>query len=323
MRAWARARGFAATPPKAADGGRRVALDMEVGTRVEHQLELARDALSALDAAAAEQALLAAERELRSHPELPHAAWLRAEVERGWAVRWARVDPIDRERAQRAWARAAALDGGRAPGIGEPGTSAGPPRVGVHLSGGEGDVAFWLDGAPLAVDPESGSAAMAPGEHALVIRDRADGTLRFADWIAIGEGSHVALPSFLPPPCTSGDFARTRRAGDGSVASDARCPTWIAAAPSSRRGQVTLALCHEARCAPAIAFAVDRPDAPDPGAPRTASERRGMPAWVPWTLAAVGTVALTSVGLYAAGAFDAPERQVRFVHGGVKTTSAR
>ena len=94
-RAWART--FAARP-RHARGLERV--DLTIADRVEKELDRAREAIAALDADVAERALARAETLLREHPELPQAAWLRAEVHRSWAARWTRVEPRDDQRAQ-------------------------------------------------------------------------------------------------------------------------------------------------------------------------------------------------------------------------------
>ena len=119
LTAWARAHDVTLAEPTAGEP-RALAVDLAVADSVELELERAREAVAAQDADTAERALSRAEGELRAHPELPQAAWLLAEVERGWAVRHTRVAPVDAERAERAWQRAAGLDGGRVAGVGEP-----------------------------------------------------------------------------------------------------------------------------------------------------------------------------------------------------------
>jgi hypothetical protein len=99
---WALARGVRLHGPSAEEAP-RIAVDLSMAERVEAELDKARDGATALDAEVTERALARAEAILRAHPELPQAAWLMAEVERGWAVRWARIEPVDRVRAARAW----------------------------------------------------------------------------------------------------------------------------------------------------------------------------------------------------------------------------
>src|SRR5208282_550685 len=126
LQTWAAARGLRLVPPK--EGGRHtIPVDATVATRVEESLHLARELLTQHDADGAERALAHAEALLRAHSELPQAAWLLAEVERGYATRFARLDPVDLARAARHWRTAAALDGGRTPGVGEDSSAAAEP----------------------------------------------------------------------------------------------------------------------------------------------------------------------------------------------------
>jgi hypothetical protein len=305
---WARARGIHLTQPQAEAAHRSAYVDADPGVaeRVEKQLEAARRALASLDASATERALIDAEREVIAHPSMPQASWLRAEVERGWASRWARIAPTDPERAERAWLRAAALDGGRAPGIGEPGAAGAPKTVNVPLTGA-GNADVTLDGASLAFGATS--IAVAPGEHAVVVRSRSTGAIAWAGWVSVGDGSRIELPSARPSSCSAGDLA---------LATGIRCPRWITAAPAPRTGFVTVAVCEGDRCGPRVEFGrVDY----TPAIAQHGPERSRLPAWLPWTLVAVGVVAATGITLYAAGAFDEPQKETRFVNGGIRTTS--
>ena len=94
IQAWAEARGLVVTMPRT-DASSSIEIDLTRGDEIEKELANARDALTRLDADAAEHALSRARSIARAHPELPHAAWLLAEIERGWAARWMRIDPVD------------------------------------------------------------------------------------------------------------------------------------------------------------------------------------------------------------------------------------
>ncbi len=108
-----------------------------------------------------------------------------AEVERARATRWRRIAPEDVEAAERSWARAEALDGGRIPGIGEIAGAghAATATVSLELPG---DDDARLDGRPLPRDGAGSDEATArgttrvvatrAGPHALVVT--ADGVVR-------------------------------------------------------------------------------------------------------------------------------------------------
>src|SRR5215472_14152928 len=188
---WARARGVQLEAPRDVPPP-ELPVDLTVADKVEDDLEHAHNALAALDADGAERALAHAEGSLLEHPELPQAAWLLAEVSRAWAVRWTRVAPVDAERAARAWRQAAALDGGRASGVGEPTGIAPEPAVDATLTldDAEGTRAL-LDG--VAVSP--GALHTAAGRHQLVV-SRA-GVPVWAAWVNVAPG--IEIRAAIPP----------------------------------------------------------------------------------------------------------------------------
>ena len=159
---WGRARGLRLVAPDEA-GSSMLRVDLSIGDRVEKELERGDRVACALDADAAERALARADALLRANPELPHAAWLRAEVERSWAARFSRVEPTDDVRAAEAWRHAEALDGGRVAGIGETSVASRERvRATIVVEGaGASRVVVRLDGAPLAA-----SAGGATGRRA-------------------------------------------------------------------------------------------------------------------------------------------------------------
>jgi hypothetical protein len=189
LAAWAKARGVALSAPRT-DEGRAMAAatpDSTTVETVEQEIAHVRDALAGLEFDAAERALARAEAALRDHAELPQAAWLRAEVERAWSTRWLRGG--DEERAKRAWQRAAGLDGGREPGLGEKAFEAAAPITavirllgadaradGADGEGRSGRRLLRLDGA---IAP-SGEVKRSEGEHALAIVD-GDGRALWAE----------------------------------------------------------------------------------------------------------------------------------------------
>ena len=251
---WARARGVTLAPPD--PGAARIKVDFVFGERVERELEKAREAIAALDADAAERALSRGEAMLREHPELPQAAWLRAEISRGWASRWARVAPKDDARAQAAAQDADALDEGRALGIGE--TKA-PKRPDVPLSivvGGVAarDVVVRLDGRVLpgrasGTDMTFG-ASVADAEHQLVVY--LEGEPAFASWVTTSTATtEVKLDLGDIGVCSVGAFHTVKRDGNAVRANGVGCPRWIAVVEGAA-GSVSVARCEGASCGPLV-----------------------------------------------------------------------
>ena len=337
---WGRARGVRVHPAADGAGAGSVTIDFAIGERVERELERAREAIAALDADPAERALARADAILREHPELPQAAWLRAEVHRGWAARWTRIEPRDDQRALIASQDADALDGGRAAGIGEVAFAARPKTsAAIIVQGGGGRaVVARLNGVALPPTPANATNAavgaltfpidVPPAEHHLVIS--LDGEVAFASWVAI-----AAVPAGSPRPtipihvgddgaCSAGSFAGVIRDGTGVLAPNVSCEHWVAAAPAERRGTVLVARCERSTCGPFLewrsesafedrgdrAARLDKPSTPVGGR---------WPAWATWTAIGVGAVAATTITLIATGVFESRPTEPRFVAGGVRT----
>ncbi len=332
LREWGRARDLRVLVPAEGAGAVAVKIDFAISDRVERELERAREAIAALDADVAERALARADAILREHPELPQAAWLRAEVHRSWAARWTRIDPRDDLRAQIASQDADALDGGRAAGIGElafPARQKTSATLTVHGGGGHAVVAR-LDGAELTptngANAADGSLSYAievpPAEHHLVVS--LDGESTFASWVAIAglpAGSpRIAIPIQVGDEgaCSAGSFASVLREGATVRAPNVACERWVAAIPAERRGTVLVARCERSHCGPFLEWrsessfgaAPDKPIAPPGGR---------WPAWATWTVVGVGAVAATTITLIAAGVFESRPTEPRFVAGGVRT----
>jgi len=294
----------------------RVAVDLAIADAVEQELVRAREAMGALDAEAVERALEAAESALRAHPELPQAAWLRAEVERAWSARFARVEPRDPDRAARAWARAAALDGGRAAGVGEPATADHrdpPPPAALTIARLPDGARAYVDGEPVDA---SLVARRPPGEHAVVVTE--DGAVAWAAWVTLHDGGDAApLPDLAPPACSRSDVSRAALRGGAIDAARVSCPAWIAVR-EVRAGVIAIARCEGARCGTWVEWrssAETRPGGrrrPDPG----------WPSWATWTIVGAGAALAAGAIAVAAGAFDRAPRETRFVNGGLKPASA-
>ncbi len=269
LQTWASARGLRLVTPT--EGGQHaIAVDTAIASRVEEDLRVAREMTAQHDADRAERALARAEALLRAHPEIPQAAWLLAEVERGWAARFSQLEPHDGERAARHWRAAAALDGGRAPGVGEPTTAIDPVTAFSIDARGPALDMRW-DGEPIT----AGSHEARAGMHQLVAK--VNEQVVFAQWINVTAGTavHVALPS--AEPCSRADFEAR-----GSV----QCPSWILAKRGDRAGTFFVETCAGSACGAELLVA---PFSIGPEIPTIT--HHGLPAWAAWTLVGVGIVA--------------------------------
>ncbi|MBX3189841.1 MAG: hypothetical protein KF819_22640 [Labilithrix sp.] len=324
---WGRARGVKLV--SAAEGGPgALRFDPSLAERVEKELDRAREAIAALDADTADRALARAEAVLREHPELPQAAWLRAEVLRGWSNRWTRIEPRDEARARAAWQDADALDGGRVAGVGEAAAEARPKvAFDIVVQGGARRIVVRLDGVEIAGKPASDGASLhpalaAPTEHQLTVSR--DGEPIFATWLSIGAPAPGAQRLVVPivvgggASCSAATFANVKVDSDDVGAKGVSCDRWILAMPAPRRGAVRVARCDRESCGPLLEWRVE--SAADMGPPLGPPKRpTGMPAWATWTLLGVGAAAATTITLVATGVFDARTVEPRFVNGGVRT----
>jgi len=286
-------------------------VDPQIAEEVERLLDSARDFVSARDGEGADRSLTAAESILRAHPEAPQSAWLMAEVERARSTRWRRVPPVDADAADRSWARAEALDGGRAAGVGEDAGDRHPPPATLSLDVAPAGTRVWLDG--IEAHATVGTAA---GSHALVVTW--DDAVVWAGWLETPPGSstaHVAAPE--PPPCSADDLRRVRTSGDVVDATGVRCRRWVAAAPGAEPGSLRISTCEEERC-PGLVTWRERP--PWTSIPLSRRPRGGWPAWATWTLVGTGAAAIIGAGvaIIASGALQSPAAETRFVSGGVR-----
>ncbi len=316
---WARTRGIRLGSIDAPSA--TISVDRSIADRAEQELERARDAIAASDADAAERALARAEALLREHPELPHAAWLRAETLRIWSGRWLRVEPRDEGRARTAWEDAHALDGGRVAGIGETSFPARPPVAATILVTGDPRMVVRLDGSPLAPGSRDATTTrynvdVAPAEHHLAAT--VDDRVVFASWIAVAggtAGAPISVHASTGALCSRDPFGDVKREGDEIRATGVSCPEWVAAHPGSRRGSVLVARCERDSCGPLLEWRLERFALSGPPQP---SPKPGWPAWATWTLLGIGAVAATSVAVVASGVFETRPVEPRFVVGGVR-----
>ncbi len=303
---FAATRGLRLGPP--GDGGSvTLAVDPRVVADVESALLAGRDALARLDGDAIERAAAHALTVLHAHPELPQAAWLAAEAHRLLAARFHRAEPRDEARAEREWASAATLDGGRASALGEPDAATTPARVDVPTALHGVGVSLAIDGARV----EGTQVSLALGEHHALLR-RGDRTIA-ATWLGVRDATPLVFEPPSPPACSREDLAAAALdPAGGAGAPGARCPTWVAA-DASAKDVLRVAVCEAGACEPFVELRsrdarVTTP--PPPGKP--------FPVWIPITAGIVVAAATTLLSLWAAGVFDAPATVVRFTQGNVE-----
>lgn len=320
---WARARGvrIAALEEQATT----LTVDPSLGERVEKELERAHLAVGAADVDATERALARAETVLREHPELPQAAWLRAEVERAWSARWLRLEPRDEARARVAWENAHALDGGRVAGVGE--TAFQPrakvPTAFIITNGKSPRITLRLDGIAREKSASSGSDAeyrveLAPGEHHVLATS--DGRIAFASWVAIN-ATTAAPPTRISlyggGACSRDRFEDVRLDNGQQVrATGVTCPRWIAAIPGERRGSVRVARCENDTCGQLLEWRLEQ--LPSQTAPEAHARASRWPTWATWTIVGIGAATAASIALIATGVFESRPVEQRFVVGGAR-----
>lgn len=318
VRAWVGARGamvarVAASTgdaPSASNGG--LGESVRVVEEVEAALGAARDALAALDTSGVEAALARAETAIREHPELPQAVWLRAEIDRAWATRYARAEPRDEARATRAWKRAAALDGGRVPGIGE--AALGDPTLVTSTLefADEAGLEVRVDGEP----KRPGALRLGEAEHQFVVRRR--GRLVWAAWVGVAEGTVVTLPTSSPAPCSGEDFEGVRAESGRLHAINVRCARWFVVVANPSGQGSSIAQCSGPRCGVAVAMASPRALSETPSRSGDVAKRASEVTWLTWTVVSASALITSAAFVIASGAFDKPDRSSRFVAGGLR-----
>jgi len=304
LEAWARSRGVR-LGGFVSDSRSALGYPEAVVTRVEQEVGRARDAISALDADAADAALGRAETELVAHPEVPQSAWLLAEILRTRAARAKAVAPKDEARANAALREAQGLDLGRAAGIGEPESTESEPTIDVAVEGDD-DGELRIDGRPRG--PERGVLHLAPGRHHVSLL--VDGRPVWGAWTFATRGSTISIPS-QRVPCSREDLAKVALRGTVVVAPHARCDDFVTARKSP--SALLVARCHGEACGPLVEWRVRLPEAPL--VPHY--EDRSLPTWAKVTGVTAIVVVIAGVALVGAGAFETPNETTRFSFGGV------
>lgn len=334
LASWSHAHGVLLSGPRG-DEPTPLAMDGSVAEGVEELLDRTREALSARDPEAVDLALASAESLLRAHPQLPQAAWLMAEVERGRAARFRRLQPIDDEAVCRASSRADALDGGRVGALGEESSSPPAASAPVAFNPGPGEPLTWLwvDGVrfPLNI------IALRPGLHAIVVMNA--GAPVWADWVETGmANSIVRVAEGRPAPCSRADLARARVIVGATAldidASAVRCGRWVAALPARKPdspapnssgdtlgGAVLVAQCGAGGCGALIDWSAPTPATWGPLLEREHAERPagGWPTWATSSVAVAAVVFAAGLAVLASGALHSAPGATRFVGGGLKT----
>ena len=308
---WARARGLELTRASSASSRPEVIADLEDANRVEADLTLAAQALVQEDTDASERALARADARVIAHPELPQAAWLRAEVERAWSARFSHLAPKNEERARAAWQRADALGGPRVAALTETGTAEARPLAHVRFVLPDGEL--WVDARRVTAD----TGTLADGPHQVrVVRD---GRTVRAAWVGVGEGTVIDFSQERSTgACSKADFAGVALDPEGTPKTrGVTCPAWVLARSSPTAGTIMVASCERERCTTWLEWrTLNVLPAPEPPA-----FHKRWPGWATWTLVGVGAAAATAVTVIATGVLEAHAKEPRFTNGGVHVES--
>lgn len=297
----------------------RITVDAGIAATVDDLLERARAAMAAADGAEVDRVLAQAESLLRAHAELPQAAWLMAEVERNRSTRWRRIPPRDPEAADRAWARAEALDGGRTPGLGEVAPAALPAPVDLVVDV-PADTTLWID----AVATTKRVVALRPGPHAIVATQNAAPV--WATWIDLADRTSTLRWSMRSAPCSQDDVKNAAPGGETILARGVRCSRWIAAERGSLPGAIRLATCQKDRCGELVEWRIGHAAAAGAEAAREQRQHdrrpaeragRSWPSWATWTLVVAGVAVAAGAAVLASGVWRSAPAETRFVGGGL------
>jgi len=309
---FASARGLAQRTPGAAQGTTALPLDTSPGDSVDRSITAAQNALVGSDAGLAVAQLAAAETLLLAHPELPHAAWLWAELKRAWALHYEQLSPPRTDLAAQARREAIALAGPRARGATEAELQPNPTRV-LRASYPSGHT-LWVDGHESPA-PSDADLHVSAGPHHLLLRSPG-GSVAWSSFVHILVDTDLRVPlGAAQSPCSEAEFQTV--AWDGRalpLAANIQCPSWLIALPTATG--VRLHTCRQGACGSPIEWS-GLPSAPfvlNTPAPKATP----WPKWATWTLIAAGTLGATATTLAAAGVFTERPQDTRFVAGGLE-----
>jgi hypothetical protein len=280
-------------PPASAPSYREPGYARDLALQIEVLLEEARNATASLEQSRALPALDRVEHLLREHPELPQAAWLKAE-QLQLTAEVENTAPEGAGAAELLRKRAAAIEGRRAAPFSDHDPAAEfelPAAHPVRLEGGEpGDLIEWDSvrvGARISI---------AAGEHQA--RVSRNGRLVWAGWMQVtADQGAVHLPIPQTPVCSLDDIGEPKLTPKSAAPSrHTRCESYVLARAHDGGG-VEIALCDRARCGAVAIFS--RTNArPSSG---------GWPHWATYGLAASAAVVTTGLILWRVGVFDRPE----------------
>jgi hypothetical protein len=285
--------------------------DLEEANRIESDLSQASQAVVQDDTDAAERALARAEARVLAHPELPQAAWLRAEVERGWSQRYSQLLPKNEDRARAAWQRANALGGARVAALTETGTQEASPQA--HVRFVLPDAELWVDAHRITTE----AGTLAEGPHQVrVVRD---GRTVRAAWVGVGEGTVIDFSQERSTgACSKADFSSIALDPEGSPkTAGISCPTWVLARSTPIAGTIQVASCERDKCTTWLEWrTMNALPSPEPYV-----HHKRWPGWATWTLVGVGAATATAVTVIATGVLEAHAKEPRFTNGGVPVES--
>jgi hypothetical protein len=285
-----------------------------VVARVEELLDAARHALGRLDEAESRDALRAAEHLLLEHPEVPQAAWLRAEQLTILAELAESTNPGERGSAEALAlrGRARALEGPRAQPFQDRDRAARPAgsesAVAVSVTGLDPRDTLEWDGVRVLPPLQA-----LPGEHQVRVLRR--GWLIWAAWVSAAGTKPVPFAAPSITPCTRDDLAGTTLGENAPAAAPGTlCPRWAAA--RRHEGELEVALCRHSTCGRFHRLPPESKAAPARPAP--AAESRPFPLWASVALAGAGAALATGVVLWQTGAFDPPPERERWEYRGIE-----
>jgi hypothetical protein len=277
--------------------------------RIEALFATARTATGALRTSEADSALSEAEALIRSHSELPQAAWLLAEHH---ALAAELIHDEDGRAAQELLIAAAVLEGERGEAFRDVVRPSAdielPPEHELPLLGIYAQDRVECDGQTV-----SNPLHVRPGEHHVrVLRGE---RLLWSGWVSIAEeATSVNLWLPTPAPCSADDVSGTQDSERGPLPRPGtRCADWAVA---RRHGtKLEVARCHAARCGAWQRIETARAARRE----RIPESPQGIPRWLTYAAVGAGTALVAGLVLAQSGAFGGSDSsRERWVYTGFK-----